>query len=1215
MPLALGQTLAGRWQIQQLVSDQTYLLYIAVDTKKSLEGRWVVAKAINQTKSPSSEETIALKRNLSRQLTCLSLRHYYLPEPLDYITVDDEPVLVYTYSPGSSLLKHVGDQGPFSPLTALYLVRQIADFLHFLHNEGWLFLGINPTHFVWKEGSFRVVGFGNFLPLDRTTGFATDTVSFYTTQSEQAYLPAESLRQGMFGLGTEYYSLCRLFYFLVTGATLDSMLKRSVSQFQVVDSLPVATEVTETLKYFLSQASQSYSPGRDKSYLERLEQLLPVQKAHDVANELRQKTAAIFADYSGLFGTLRRQIPLSDRQKPRTIFPFDLEGISYLLSRQHPRLHKVVLVSERQRASPEVTSLNRDGWTIVQLGPTTSLFTEVTEFIDQASPRHIALIVREPPQELLKLLDHRGISFSLFPPDTIKASPLTQDEANRKLLEEVGLLRREYSEHKHIAWEFLLQSQDRDKTKQLLRILHSWGTGQSLVTRLARCAHESYPVLVQTAVKSPNLAPTTEKTLRLYYALGRDNFKAISGELNLALELLTRYNHKEISSLFSKYGLAGLRVVAKYGKEAHDALTCFDKAALKVLCSSQASDLLTVMRNRELLDQTKEWYEQYHDLSIISILFMIATRKGQRLPGVTSKQVALIDLAEKQNCLRELMTVLPFIVEEDEDIKTGEKLYDPIKGILIWDSKWTARTKQDVWRIHQALRAGCDDDLDFVCKLATCLCNAERRERGKEWAIRHFVNYDLLKHMLLERDRLIDRTYNRRASQEKIRQVKIEVLDTVRSLVASALPHKIVDVEPGSPVTYQVTTGAKEKSGVVSEFCAGLWSKRGKAVLGAAVEKKRIPSGALMLAPVASFLIRVVEQGNITDKVKLLIPQRYPVGSTVSVQQKNGKYLITDILELPPPITVEYRTRVTFEMLTRDSLTSGYSPRVYFEEGFIEGFKNLVHEAEATWVDQRRSPEARVVEWRQAAGKLQAVVAPSDELSLLAKLRKEKKVGDVVEVKIEKMTRDPDGGGGWISSPTRDGLEIPIEMGDMRISELGYGLERIEGQWVPLIIKSFDVMGRPKLSNLDRITQDLKQIRKIITRTGKKYQIEGYVETTESLGVEQKSIVISCPGDSGVVHCFRAKVPYDCEANITIGQKVFVALSLNEMEGATLYHNLLDFEGTSIPRRLSYSEGKISFPFCLDEKELEYWEAPDDVIQAVYRDSWQFCLEGEVISG
>ncbi|GFP23876.1 hypothetical protein HKBW3S09_01341, partial [Candidatus Hakubella thermalkaliphila] len=553
---------------------------------------------------------------------------------------------------------------------ALHIIRQIADFLHFLHDEGWLFLGINPAHFVWKEGSFRVVGFGNLLPLDRTTGFATDMVSFYTTQSERTYLPAESLRQGIVGLGAEYYSLCRLFYFLVTGATLDSMVKRGVSQFQVVDSLPVAAEVRETLKYFLSQAGQSYAPEKDKAYLQRLDQLVPIQKAHDVAKELRRKTAAIFADYSGLFGALRRQIPMPGRQKPKTIFPFDLEGISYLLSRQHPRLHKVVLVSEKQRTSPEVTGLNRDGWAVVQVGPTTSLPTEVREFTDQASPRHIALIVREPLQELLDLLNRRGISFSLFSPDTIKASPLTQDEANRELLEEVGLPRREYSEHKHIVWEFLLQSQDRDKTKHLLHTLHSWRTGQSLVTRLARCAQELYPILVQTIVKSPSPAPAAEKTLRLYYALGGTNFKAISRELNLALGLLTRYNHKEMSRLFSRYGLVGLQTVAKYGREAHEALTCFDEVALKVLCSYQAYDLLAVVRNRELLDPAKEWYEQYHDLSIIPILLTIATKKSQRLPGVTSKQVALIDSAEKQNCLCELLTILPFVAEDEEDIKT-----------------------------------------------------------------------------------------------------------------------------------------------------------------------------------------------------------------------------------------------------------------------------------------------------------------------------------------------------------------------------------------------------------------------------------------------------------------------------------------------------------------------------------------------------------------
>jgi hypothetical protein len=157
-------------------------------------------------------------------------------------------------------------------------------------------------------------------------------------------------------------------------------------------------------------------------------------------------------------------------------------------------------------------------------------------------------------------------------------------------------------------------------------------------------------------------------------------------------------------------------------------------------------------------------------------------------------------------------------------------------------------------------------------------------------------------------------------------------------------------------------------------------------------------------------------------------------------------------------------------------------------------------------------------------------------------------------------------------------------------------------------------MGRPKLSNLDRITQDLKQTMDRITRTGEKYQIEGYAEATQDSRGQVESVIVSYPRELGIVHCFRAKLQDSRKSNIIIGQKVGVALRLSEKKEGTLYHNLLDFEVTSLPRRLSYSEGKISFPFCLEQEELKHWEAADEVIETIYRDSWQLCLECEVIS-
>jgi Xaa-Pro aminopeptidase len=125
----------------------------------------------------------------------------------------------------------------------------------------------------------------------------------------------------------------------------------------------------------------------------------------------------------------------------------------------------------------------------------------------------------------------------------------------------------------------------------------------------------------------------------------------------------------------------------------------------------------------------------------------------------------------------------------------------------------------------------------------------------------------------------------------------------------------------------------------------------------------------------------------------------------------------------------------------------------------------------ARWVSGEKSEMARVVGWEEEEGEPIALIT-----SHIAP-KFEKKEGEKIKVKIEKVFRDPDGEGGWILANTEDGIEIPIELSEMSLDPLGHGLELIEGDVLELSIKGFDEEGIPRLSNIENVIRDLREIR------------------------------------------------------------------------------------------------------------------------------------------
>lgn len=602
------------------------------------------------------------------------------------------------------------------------------------------------------------------------------------------------------------------------------------------------------------------------------------------------------------------------------------------------------------------------------------------------------------------------------------------------------------------------------------------------------------------------------------------------------------------------------------------------------------------------------------------------TEKGFEIFHIpkSSSEIALMNLADEQNCFMEMITTLPIIMPRESVISTGINLYHPLNGLLIWDPRWTARTKMEIWRIHQAFQVGCKDDLDFVTKLTYCLLKAEKKERGKEWALRHFVNYDFLKKIILQRQELIDIyqiKVKEKREKEKIREVEPDLIDRVRTVLATILPKEdIAELEKkdkSSIYKWQTKKGTK-----ISKYCTGNWKKGDKALLTA---KEKV---AFDKCSVASFIVKLPKESKITNKVNLFVDQRYPVGSQVLVNKMGSKNFISKIVKLPSPIKIDYGMRTSFEMLLEDFLRSSYLPKgetIYYEKEFINNeIKEYKSEFEAIWIDERRSKSAKIVEWTEIDGYPKAIIAPIDDLLLLSKLRKNKKVGDTLRVKIEHVVRDPNDKVGWILSKTQEGLEIPVNTGDMGLSHYGYGLERIKGKWLDLQIKEFEsVMRRPRLSNLAKIMEDLGKIRgEILSAKKNTLSLEGYVEEIEEDG---EKVIAVVPRELGIIHFFEIKsgtkggIPKEEFPYLKIGEKVTISLSIRKGEDRKCYINLFrdlqDHEIKSYPWGRDFYDNEkntVFFPYGIKENQLEYWEAPQELKEALIKISWRHIFDSKI---
>lgn len=267
-----------------------------------------------------------------------------------------------------------------------------------------------------------------------------------------------------------------------------------------------------------------------------------------------------------------------------------------------------------------------------------------------------------------------------------------------------------------------------------------------------------------------------------------------------------------------------------------------------------------------------------------------------QIPRIVS-EIELFSLADELNCLFEAITAVFMMETREREARTGANLYVFGLGFLIWDAEWNAMAKMKVWRLHQKLKAGCQDDLDFVIKLAYCFWQAEEKseELARKWADYYFVNYEIIKKILDDVKDLFETRYRIEVEGKESRNLNPQFLERVRIAMISVWPERIVNLKQGECIAFLAP--GKTKIGVISSLCAGNWQKEKQAIVAIAIEDVAIVNNYPQRVPIASFMVQLPGQERTKEQASLF-PEQILIesftkekGETLSLGKKKGDAL------------------------------------------------------------------------------------------------------------------------------------------------------------------------------------------------------------------------------------------------------------------------------------------------------------------------------------
>ena len=591
-----------------------------------------------------------------------------------------------------------------------------------------------------------------------------------------------------------------------------------------------------------------------------------------------------------------------------------------------------------------------------------------------------------------------------------------------------------------------------------------------------------------------------------------------------------------------------------------------------------------VIKKRGLVDAEEDLTEEGFEIfrlsrSISRLLDKADYNSTQRALDVAT----LLILADRYGCLLEAVTILAMMP------RMGASLYWREDGLLIWDTQWDISSKDQIGRIHQSLRVGCLDDLDFAYKLFS-LYEKQLPDnpdtRIHPWCRRNFVNAKNLALVSNAREGIL-KAFIRGKKDPWIRPLKYGLIERLRMLVAVGWPDRVVELEDRDPIRFK-QPGANGP-GLVSPLCCGSWKGGEKAVVGMLDRDFAFIDGTYQQVSMVNFLIQKSDNisskeeseiafamAEIRDKyqeqqalAKLFADQLFPVGSQVRLHRHAGGESIEKAVSRPQTVRPKRmasfdgyghpdQSQRFYERFSIDADEDRWEPDM--DEDVLEEYEEVklpfllpertTFEDIRTIQDQygvekrghwdHETGEVIVLNWEMEKASPKAVVGPVVPIEVCRLAAEEANIEDRIEVTIVRAVFEQHSGrlAGFIAEG-RKGIEIPLSVADLSVSLKNPGLKRLVGKKITVLVTGqVPEESILQVSRLQDLEADLETICNLEEVSG------------EVVEIDQNAITIAIQRESGTVHSatFPLETASKVIPDLAIGMELFFKVDLKEIK-------------------------------------------------------------------
>jgi hypothetical protein len=494
----------------------------------------------------------------------------------------------------------------------------------------------------------------------------------------------------------------------------------------------------------------------------------------------------------------------------------------------------------------------------------------------------------------------------------------------------------------------------------------------------------------------------------------------------------------------------------------------------------------------------------------------------------------------------------------------GNSLYWDKKGLLLWDKEWDIQSKDHITRLHNELRMGCIDDLDFACKLFALY---EGKISGipdavlNSWSKRYKINEENFKLIKEAREEILD-VFTQGKKTNVLRPIDFSLIKRVRLLMAIAWPDRIVSIKKGTPLRFVLNSKTKIE-GIMSENTTGNWANQEEAIVAMMDQSKIVINGNKKGAPVANFIIQTPEEipskeaANIISKIQKLRneydPQKtfsslfthlhIPIGARVTVDSSSKQLNVSDAV-LPSVFQPTFD-----ESLSTNDETDSDSPDLYDYEkypksrewrrnksfGYLPSTKKTIvikPNFKIGWSNEITGNNAFVENWKDINGEqiviLNTIDQATDNRESLKNIRTDDKPELILKRPVFDMLQRKIIG---FIAENEEGITFPISASNLSIEQNNPGLYHLENQILDVRFFGVDPLtNNPHFSILPELETDLKNLIE-------KNEVEAYVEK-----ITVENIYYSIIGDKNVIHSAKQPFSFVSEfiSDLSIGEKVIL---------------------------------------------------------------------------